>query len=211
MNIDEIRLDVFKQTGKSIDHDDPFYIALAMLSVTAISIEKKNDAALAEMRLVRDGIARKALERQVEVKTHSMQSTHSLSKSITSLQTVLISGLSFGFGFSAQAIHLSAFGAAAVGVTVGVLVSQATLFFQENQENRLKLAKPKETSTAWTEADFLRATVNTKISIRTVAACRDVLVDNASIGAAAITHQILPGQIYKALPEFREREMLTRK
>ena len=140
-----------------------------------------------------------------------MQSTHLLSNPISSLQTVLIAGLSFGFGFSAQAIHLSALGAATVGITVGVLVSQATLFFQKNQENRLKLAKPKETSTAWTEVDFIRATINTKISIRTVAACRDVLVDNASIGAAAITHQILPGQIYKALPEFREREMLTRK
>ncbi|EUJ10559.1 hypothetical protein Meth11DRAFT_1384 [Methylophilaceae bacterium 11] len=75
MNIDEIRLEVFKQTGKSIDHDDPFFIALAMLSATATSIEIKNDAALAEMRLVRDEIARKAVEKHVEVITHSMQST----------------------------------------------------------------------------------------------------------------------------------------
>ena len=156
-------------------------------------------------------LVRKTMGKRAEVETYSMQSTHSLSKSITSLQTVLIAGLSFGFGFGAQAIHLSAFGAAAAGITLGVFVSQATLFFQKNQENRLKLAKPKATSTAWTEADFLRATVNTKISIRTVAACRDVLVDNASIGAAAITHQVLPGQIYKAIHEFREREMLIRK
>lgn len=205
MNIDEIRLDVFKQTGKSIDRDDPFYIALAMLSGVASDIEKKNDTALSEMRLVRDDIARKAAEKHAEVKTRYMPSN-----SISSSQTMLIASLSFGFGFGAQAIHLSAFGAATAGIIVGVLICQATSFFQKNQENRLKLVKPKETS-AWTEADFLRATVNTKISKRTVAACRDVLVDNASIGAAAITHQILPGQICKALPEFREREMLTRK
>ena len=165
-----------------------------------------DEALLPTIRLLND-----LSKQHVDVKTYSMQSTYLPSNPISSLQTVLIAGLSFGFGFGAQAIHLSAFGAAIVGITVGVIVSQATLYFQKNQENRLKLEKSKETSTSWAEADFQRATVNTKISNRTVAACRDVLVDNASIGAAAITHQILPGQIYKALPEFREREMLTRK
>lgn len=75
MNIEEIRLNVFKQTGKSIDQDDPFYIALAILSGVATDIENKNGAALNEMRLVRDEIARKAVEKHVEVITHSMQST----------------------------------------------------------------------------------------------------------------------------------------
>ncbi|KRH79553.1 hypothetical protein FERRO_06210 [Ferrovum sp. JA12] len=164
-----------------------------------------DEALLPTIRLLND-----LSKQRVDVKTYSMQSTYLPSNPISSLQTVLIAGLSFGFGFGAQAIHLSAFGAATVGITVGVIVSQATLYFQKNQENRLKLVKPKKASTSWTEADFQRAIVNTKISIRTVAACRDVLVDNASIGAAAITHQILPGQIYKALPELREREMLSR-
>ena len=95
-----------------------------------------------------DELLRKTMGNRVEVESYSMQSIHLPSNPISSLQTVLIAGLSFGFGFGAQAIHLSAIGAATVGIIVGVLVSQATLFFQKNQENRLKLVKPKENSTA---------------------------------------------------------------
>ena len=47
MDIDAIRLEVFKQTGMNIEQNDPFYAALVMLSMIATDIEIKNDAALA--------------------------------------------------------------------------------------------------------------------------------------------------------------------
>lgn len=44
MNIDQIRLDVFKQTGMSIDSEDPFFAAMVMLSSMATAIDMKNEA-----------------------------------------------------------------------------------------------------------------------------------------------------------------------
>lgn len=50
MDIKSIQLEVFKQTGKNIDPDDPFYVALAMLSEMANIIENKNDTALSKLQ-----------------------------------------------------------------------------------------------------------------------------------------------------------------
>lgn len=46
MDIEPIRLDVFKKTGISIDSDDPFFAAIVMLNSMATATEKKNEAIL---------------------------------------------------------------------------------------------------------------------------------------------------------------------
>lgn len=46
MDIDQIRLEVFKKTGMSIDSDDPFFAAIVMLNSMATATEKKNEAVL---------------------------------------------------------------------------------------------------------------------------------------------------------------------
>ena len=71
MKIEEIRLDVFKLTGQSIDADDPFFIALAMLSATATGIEINNLAALAEMRRLCDELTRQAEANKTAGSIHS--------------------------------------------------------------------------------------------------------------------------------------------
>lgn len=49
MDLDAIRLDVFKQTGLNIDKGDPFYAALIMLSSIADAIAHNNETSLAKI------------------------------------------------------------------------------------------------------------------------------------------------------------------
>ncbi len=44
MDLNEVRVEVFKRTGLNIEKDDPFYAALVMLNVIATRIEKDNVA-----------------------------------------------------------------------------------------------------------------------------------------------------------------------
>lgn len=46
MDLDVIRMEVFKQTGLNIEKSDPFYAALVMLSTVAADINRRNDTAL---------------------------------------------------------------------------------------------------------------------------------------------------------------------
>lgn len=57
----------------------------------------------------------------------------------------------------------------------------------------------------WTEDEFQRTALSTKLSERTLAACRDVLVDGLSGVEAGLRHQILPAQISRGLKGLRER------
>lgn len=50
--IEQVRLDVFRQTGISIDRDDPFLVAIQLLLGASRRIEEKSDAALRELLLV---------------------------------------------------------------------------------------------------------------------------------------------------------------
>lgn len=50
MDINEIQLEVFRQTGISIDSDDPFFVALAMLSKMTNVIDKKHDVILEKIQ-----------------------------------------------------------------------------------------------------------------------------------------------------------------
>ena len=50
MDINEIQLEVFRQTGISIDSDDPFFVALAMLSEMTNVIDKKHDVILEKIQ-----------------------------------------------------------------------------------------------------------------------------------------------------------------
>ncbi|HJV75099.1 MAG TPA: hypothetical protein VJ654_12815 [Noviherbaspirillum sp.] len=63
----------------------------------------------------------------------------------------------------------------------------------------------------WTEIEFERISINTKLSNRTLAACRDVLVDGMSGKDAAERHKMFPAQISRALGVLRKNreEVLT--
>ena len=57
----------------------------------------------------------------------------------------------------------------------------------------------------WPENEFQRIALSTKLSARTVAACRDVLVADVAGVDAALTHQMFPAQISRALKVLRDR------
>lgn len=60
-------------------------------------------------------------------------------------------------------------------------------------------------SVLWTEADFQRVALSTKLSQRSVEACRSVLVDGLSGVQAAALHKVFPAQISRSLGTLRER------
>lgn len=206
INLDEIRLEVFKRTGINIGKDDPFFAAMSMLSVTAKTIEKKNDEALGEMRRVRDEIEHEVAKKLVALRPQlANQSPTPNNASLTIVMVIA----SFAAGFGSH--NLPAIGLAAVGIIIGFLASQASFLFQKNQDDRQKLVNPAPKSAfIWTEADFQRAAARTMLSNRTRAACRDMLVDNTSIGMASTRHGVLPPQIFKGLAELRQSELTTR-
>lgn len=210
MDIKQIRLDIFKQTGKSIDEDDPFFMALVMLAETAIGIEKKNDAALIEMRQVRDEIKDASRIRAIESQ-RSVSSTLTSSTTTTSnsLQTLVVAVMACGTGLVAQSLH-SSFLIAGFGMVVGFLLSQVSLLFVKDEVQLNKLEFSARNIGAWTESDFKRATNGLKLSNRTLAACHDVLVENISIGAAGVLHKVLPAQISAGLKAIRVNELTTR-
>lgn len=63
----------------------------------------------------------------------------------------------------------------------------------------------------WTEIEFERISINTKLSDRTLDACRDVLVEGLTGKEAAERHQVFPSQISRALGVLRDRreEIMT--
>lgn len=58
----------------------------------------------------------------------------------------------------------------------------------------------------WPDTEFQRVGMNTKLSRRTLDACRDVLVDGISGVDAANRHQMAPAQISRALGVLREKK-----
>lgn len=58
----------------------------------------------------------------------------------------------------------------------------------------------------WTEDEFRRVAHNTRISERTLEACRDVLVDGISGVAAAEKHKMFAPQISRALTTLRDKQ-----
>lgn len=50
MDIEKIRTEVFQRTGKSIDPDDPFFVAVAMLSSVTEDMERKHTSLLSDLR-----------------------------------------------------------------------------------------------------------------------------------------------------------------
>ncbi|AMR78048.1 KfrB domain-containing protein [Cupriavidus nantongensis] len=58
----------------------------------------------------------------------------------------------------------------------------------------------------WTEDEFRRVARNTRISKRTLEACKDVLVDGLSGIAAAEKHKMFAPQISRAITTLREKQ-----
>ncbi|RWA45621.1 hypothetical protein AU476_00895 [Cupriavidus sp. UYMSc13B] len=58
----------------------------------------------------------------------------------------------------------------------------------------------------WTEDEFRRVALNTRISKRTLDACKDVLVDGLSGVAAADKHKMFAPQISRAITTLREKQ-----
>lgn len=56
MDVDAIRVEVFKATGMNIDKGDPFFAALVMLSSVASEIKRKNESALRDLQGTRQRI-----------------------------------------------------------------------------------------------------------------------------------------------------------
>jgi hypothetical protein len=52
MEIEQIRLEVYRQTGISIGRDDPFLVAIQILLAAVRGMEEKSDAAVRELSLV---------------------------------------------------------------------------------------------------------------------------------------------------------------
>lgn len=59
----------------------------------------------------------------------------------------------------------------------------------------------------WNDTDFQRVVNSTKLSNRTIEACRDVLVNGLSGIEAGDKHNVLPAQISRALKAIREQEV----
>ena len=57
----------------------------------------------------------------------------------------------------------------------------------------------------WNDTDFQRVVNSTKLSNRTIEACRDVLVNGLSGIEAGDKHNVLPAQISRALKTIREQ------
>ena len=53
--------------------------------------------------------------------------------------------------------------------------------------------------TKWSEAEFDRYAIGTKITERTLDACRDVLVNQVPGVEAARTRKLFPGQVSRAI------------
>lgn len=58
----------------------------------------------------------------------------------------------------------------------------------------------------WTEDEFRGVALKTRISERTLEACKDVLVDGLSGVAAAEKHKMFPPQISRAIATLREKQ-----
>lgn len=52
MDLNALRVEVFRQTGYSIESDDPFFAGIVMLSLIADDIAQRNHTALAKMEAV---------------------------------------------------------------------------------------------------------------------------------------------------------------
>lgn len=58
----------------------------------------------------------------------------------------------------------------------------------------------------WTEDEFRRVALNTRISARTLVACKDVLVEGMSGIAAAEKHKMFAPQISRAITTLRDKQ-----
>jgi len=184
------------EKGIRVANDDPIFTLLALNEVVLEDMTKKHQQAL------NSADAKPRFMGPVSVPATSPAA-------MTSLQTLVTATMGFIAGFGSH--NLPVIGSVTAGIIVGFLTSQASFLFQKNQDDRRKLEKPApKTAVVWTEADFQRAAARTTLSNRTLSACRDVLVDNASIGMAATRNGVLPPQIYKGLNELRQRELSAR-
>jgi len=184
------------EKGIRVANDDPIFTLLALNEVVLEDMTKKHQQALNSAELKPRAIC-------------GASAPATSPATMTSSQTLVIAAMGLIAGFGSH--NLSAIGLAAAGIIVGFLASQVSFLFQKNQDDRRKLENPTpKTAFVWTGADFQRATARTTLSNRTLTACRDVLVDNASIGMAAARHGVLPQQIYKGLNELRQGELSAR-
>lgn len=79
MDLDAIRIEVFKQTGMRIDKGDPFYAALVMLSAIGKEIGHNNDASLTR-------IAEIANTASVSGERHHAQNEQVLGEAVAKIQ-----------------------------------------------------------------------------------------------------------------------------
>lgn len=226
MEIEEIQLEVFKLTRQSIDANDPFFIALAMLSATATGIEINNLAALAEMRLMCDELKKKdeAIKIDENVFIENLKIFGRIALRIEknakrySLLTysAATAGLVAAFGggvlFSSVAISSSWL----IGGVLGTIVGSALTFFAINQiKNKygevvsipVQKNSFQEPTNVWTEKEFVRVLQSLEITIsdRTSSACFDVLVNKKEINEVADIYKVFPGQIMRCLSSLRSK------
>lgn len=59
----------------------------------------------------------------------------------------------------------------------------------------------------WSDAEFQRVALSTRLSARTLAACRDVMVDGVHGADAARTHKMFHAQISRSITALREKQL----
>lgn len=101
-----------------------------------------------------------------------------------------------------------------VGSLLGYLLGfVSTLYFQKHVTQNLAVPISKPISpeilseqTIWTDDEFQQVAITTNLSIRTLSACRDVLVGGMSCTNSAELHKVLPLQISQGLKLFRNKK-----
>lgn len=215
-DVEEIRLEVFKQTGKSIDADDPFFVALAMLSVVAKGIEEKNDEALREMLRIREETkpSSSTFRQTAQVSCQANKAPVNQLKTIAGASLVFAAGMFLGAKDGGALLQGSI--GLGLGALVGIMLSYLSVLRIEKQHPSAlvdvldtlvwiegKIGTGIGASTNWTDTDLLRAAQKTKLSSRTLAACRDVLVRGLAASEAAEKNNVLPPQVFRGLNALR--------
>lgn len=181
------------EKGIRITNDDPIFTLLVLNEVVLEDMTKRHQQTL----------------NSVDAKSRFMGavSMPANSTSMTSLQTVVIVGMSFAAGYGSQ--QFSSLALVTAGIIVGVLSIQVVLFFTKSQEvqqnqERPELEIPVKTKESWSEDEFQHAAIISKLSERTLAACREVLIDGFVVDDAAARQQIQSSQVFHGLKVLRK-------
>jgi len=130
---------------------------------------------------------------------------------LASLKTiVMVASIAFGAGFSLKPGSNIALVFAGIPVGMGVLWIVLS-HFEEKRDGgtvgaEIRSNPASETKQLWTEDEFHRVALKTKLSNRTVEACWDVLINGDQARTVAMKKLISPAQLMRGLSKFDEQK-----